>query len=69
MIAVRARVDEELDPSHPDLEREGVGVAVRGDRQEPLRPAVAAAPQLRLSSRGAGSQDVQAGVVERRGEL
>ena len=37
-------------PRVPDLHRERVGVRVRGDGQEPVRPAVQAAPYLRGSA-------------------
>ena len=46
VVAVRARVDEELDAVVPHLDRQGVGVAVRRDGEEAVGPAVAAAPDL-----------------------
>ena len=63
VVAVRARVDQDVDAVVPDLERQRVGVGVGGDRQEAVRPAVAAAPDLRAVRR-AGAQEDHAGVGE-----
>ena len=46
VVAVRPRVGENVHAAVADLHRQGVGVCVRGDGQEPVRPAVAAAPYL-----------------------
>ena len=51
-------------PSCRTSTRQRVGVGVRGDGQEPVRPAVAPAPDLRAVGRRRPEQD-QAGVGER----
>ena len=66
MVAVRAGVDEQLDAVVTDLDRQRVGVAVRGDGEEPVRAAVAAAPDLGPLALGR-AQDVEPGIRERPG--
>ena len=44
VVAVSARVGEDVDAAVTHLHRQGVGVGVRGDGQEAVRPAVQAAP-------------------------
>ena len=63
VIAVRARIGEDVDAAVPDLDRQRVGVRVRGDGQESVRPAVAATPYLRGVSR-VRSEDGYAGIRE-----
>ncbi len=46
VVAVGPGVGEHVDAVVADLHRQRVGVPVRGDRQEPVRAAVAAAPDL-----------------------
>ncbi len=46
VVAVRARVGQHVDPVVPHLHGQRVRVGVRGDRQEAVRTAVAAAPDL-----------------------
>ena len=46
VVAVGARVGEDVDAAVADLHRQGVGVGVRGDAEEPVRAAVAPAPDL-----------------------
>ncbi len=55
MVAVGAGVGEHVHPAVPDLDRQGVGVGVRGDAEEAVRAAVAAAPDLRRLA-GLGAQ-------------
>ena len=56
VVAVRAGVDEQLDAVVTDLDRQRVGVAVRGDGEEPVGAAVAAAPDLGPSPWGVRSR-------------
>ena len=46
VVAVGARVSQDVDSRVPDLDRQRVGVRVRGNAEEPVRAAVAAAPDL-----------------------
>ena len=60
VVAVGTRVGEDIHAAVTDFHREGIGVGVRGDGQESVRAAVAAAPYLgRVDPRGYGfrSQD------------
>src|SRR6516162_7914485 len=47
VIAVGARVGQDVHAAVADLYRQGVGMSVRGDAEKPVRTAVEAAPNLR----------------------
>ena len=55
VVAVRPRVGEHVDPVVPDLHGQRVRVGVRGDGQEAVRAAVAAAPDLSAPDRAGWS--------------
>ena len=63
VIAVGARISEDIDAAVPDLDGQRVGVRVRGDAEKSMRTSVAPAPDLRCLSRR-GPQNRQAGVGE-----
>ena len=68
MVAVRARVGEDVHAAVAHLYRQGVGVGVRGDAEESMRAAVASAPDLGCLPAGRAQQR-QASVGEAPGPL
>ena len=62
-VAVRAGVGEDIGPVVADFDGQGIGVRMGRDRQEPVRPAIAAAPDLGTISR-ARPEDRDPRVVE-----
>ena len=46
VIAIRAWIGEHIDAAAPNLERERIGMTMRGHRQKPERPVIAATPDL-----------------------
>src|ERR1700733_5633844 len=46
VIAVRARVGQDLLPAFTQLDRQRVGMSMRGGGQKPMGPVIQAAPQL-----------------------
>src|SRR5215472_13041512 len=68
VIAVGARVGQDIDAAVTDLDGQGVGVGVRGDAQVAVRSAVAPAPDLRFLPR-AGPQQGDPGVGKPRRPL
>ena len=63
VVAVRPRVREDVHAAVPNLHRQRVGVRVRGDRQEPVRPAVQSAPYFWFGV-GPCSEDRDSGIRE-----